>query len=215
MEVPSDFFSTISEEKWRTGRWSPEGVGGDEEEELWFLNRRSIVSNWSLCLVGCFSPSVVTSPYLWPGARLLTSCKKVKVSPSCSCQQGGAWGRWRRRTCRREERKPLRGWTLKTFSVKIDHQWPFILFVLFETTFTFTLCENGGWAKDFSCCLHVIRARCRNMSCCRIKLIENLNWLLPKRRSEKINKQTWLLNGLIVLMFASYSMNIVGKQELH
>ena len=34
MEVPSDFFSTRSEEKWRTGRWSPEGVGGDEEEEL-------------------------------------------------------------------------------------------------------------------------------------------------------------------------------------
>ena len=34
MEVPSDFFSKTSEEKWKTGRWSPEGVGGEEEEEL-------------------------------------------------------------------------------------------------------------------------------------------------------------------------------------
>ena len=63
--------------------WSPEGVGGEEEEQLFFLSRRSIVSDWSLCLVGCFSPSVVTSPYLWPGARrFLTSCKKAKVTQS-------------------------------------------------------------------------------------------------------------------------------------
>ena len=49
----------------------------------YFLSRRSIVSDWSLCLVGCFSPSVVTSPYLWPGARrFLTSCKKAKVTQS-------------------------------------------------------------------------------------------------------------------------------------
>ena len=34
MEVPSDFFSTTSEEKWRTGRWIPEGDGGEVEEKL-------------------------------------------------------------------------------------------------------------------------------------------------------------------------------------
>ena len=35
MEVPSDFFSSTSEEKWwRTGRWSPEGVGGEAEMKL-------------------------------------------------------------------------------------------------------------------------------------------------------------------------------------
>ena len=58
----------------------PKGVGGEEEEELSFFSRRFIVSNWSLCLVGCFSPSVVTSPYLWPDARFWTSSKKVKVN---------------------------------------------------------------------------------------------------------------------------------------
>ena len=45
------------------------GVGGEEVEELLFLSKRLKVSNWSLCLVGCFSPSVVTSPYLWPEAK--------------------------------------------------------------------------------------------------------------------------------------------------
>ena len=47
----------------------PKGVGGEEVEELLFLSKRLKVSNWSLCLVGCFSPSVVTSPYLWPEAK--------------------------------------------------------------------------------------------------------------------------------------------------
>ena len=57
MEVPSDFFSSTSEEKWwRTGRWSPEGDGGVEEEKLLFLSKRFILNFWSQCLVGCFSP---------------------------------------------------------------------------------------------------------------------------------------------------------------
>ena len=36
MEVPSDFFSKTSEEKWRTGRWSPEGDGGAERRTFIF-----------------------------------------------------------------------------------------------------------------------------------------------------------------------------------
>ena len=44
MEVPSDFFSSTSEEKWwRTGRWSPEGVGGEVEEKLLFFSKKSII----------------------------------------------------------------------------------------------------------------------------------------------------------------------------
>ena len=41
MEVPSDFFSTTSEEKWRTGRWSLEGDGGEVEEKLLFLSKKA------------------------------------------------------------------------------------------------------------------------------------------------------------------------------
>ena len=52
MEVPSDFFSSTSEEKWRTGRWSLEGDGGEVEEKLLFLSKRSIVCDWGLFLVG-------------------------------------------------------------------------------------------------------------------------------------------------------------------
>ena len=40
MEVPSDFFSSTSEEKWRTGRWSPEGDGGEVEGKLLFLSQK-------------------------------------------------------------------------------------------------------------------------------------------------------------------------------
>ena len=29
-----------SEEKWNTGRWSPEGVGGEVEKKLLFFSRR-------------------------------------------------------------------------------------------------------------------------------------------------------------------------------
>ena len=36
LEVPSDFFPTTSEEKWRTGRWSPEGDGGEERRTFIF-----------------------------------------------------------------------------------------------------------------------------------------------------------------------------------
>ena len=32
------------------------------------------------------------------------------------------WGLKRRRVCRREKRKPLRGLVLKTFAMKIDYQ---------------------------------------------------------------------------------------------
>ena len=74
---PPTSSQTTPEEKWRTGRWSPEGDGGEEEEELLFLTGR-FKSCWSLCLVGCFSPSVVTSPYLWPGARFQLQARKWK-----------------------------------------------------------------------------------------------------------------------------------------
>ena len=77
------FSSTTSEEKWISGRWSPGGLEVKRRRSFNFQAGGSIFSCWSLCLVGCFSPSVVTSPYLWPGARrFLTSCKKAKVTQS-------------------------------------------------------------------------------------------------------------------------------------
>ena len=57
------------------GGWRWRGGGA-------LIFRQEVQCCWSLCLVGCFSPSVVTSPYLWPGARFLKSCKKVKVTHS-------------------------------------------------------------------------------------------------------------------------------------
>ena len=36
-EVFPDFSSTTPEEKWKSGRWSPGKVGGEEEEKLLFL----------------------------------------------------------------------------------------------------------------------------------------------------------------------------------
>ena len=53
---PPTSFQTTSDEKWRTGRWSPEGDGGVEEEELQFFSKRFISDFRSQCLVGCFSP---------------------------------------------------------------------------------------------------------------------------------------------------------------
>ena len=42
MEVFPNFSSTTPEEKRKSGRWSPGKDGGEEEEELLFLSRRSI-----------------------------------------------------------------------------------------------------------------------------------------------------------------------------
>ena len=53
--TPTSFLTT-TDEKWRTGRWSPEGDGGVEEEELQFFSKRFISDFRSQCLVGCFSP---------------------------------------------------------------------------------------------------------------------------------------------------------------
>ena len=70
-----------------------------------------------------------------------------------------------------EERKPLRGWDLKTISMNIDNQCDH--FSSLSTLATLSLSpisEKESISKDFSCRLHVIRARCRNMLCYRNKL---------------------------------------------
>ena len=46
MEVFPDFSSSTPEEKWKSGRWSPGKDGGEEEEKLLFLSRRSNLKWW-------------------------------------------------------------------------------------------------------------------------------------------------------------------------
>ena len=91
---PPTSFQTTSDEKWRTGRWSPEGDGGVEEEELQFFSKRFISNFRSQCLVGCFSPVWEHPPTLskMTGSQISTSCKKVKVNPLWR-QSGGFYFR--------------------------------------------------------------------------------------------------------------------------
>ena len=63
MEVFPDFSSTTPEEKWKSGRWSPGKDGGEEEEKLLFLRRKSIFQQLESVFGGVLFPSVVTSPY--------------------------------------------------------------------------------------------------------------------------------------------------------
>ena len=64
MEVFPDFSSLTPEEKWKSGRWSPGKDGGEEEEKLLFLRRKSIFQQLESVFGGVLLPSVVTSPYL-------------------------------------------------------------------------------------------------------------------------------------------------------
>ena len=71
LEVPSDFFPTTSEEKWRTGRWSPEGDGGVEEEELQFLARGLFQTSGVSVWWGAF-PQCGNIPLLMTGSQIST-----------------------------------------------------------------------------------------------------------------------------------------------
>ena len=50
MEVFPDFSSSTPEEKWKSGRWSPGKDGGEEEEKLLFLSRRSNFQATGVCV---------------------------------------------------------------------------------------------------------------------------------------------------------------------
>ena len=60
MEVFPDFSLTTPKEKWKSGRWSPGKVGGEEEEKLLFLRRKSIFQQLESVFGGVLLPSVVS-----------------------------------------------------------------------------------------------------------------------------------------------------------
>ena len=66
---PLTSFQTTSEEKWSTGRWSPEGDGGVEEEELQFLARGLFQTSGVSVWWGAF-PQCGNIPLLMTGSQI-------------------------------------------------------------------------------------------------------------------------------------------------
>ena len=130
------------------------------EDCSWFVC--SVNLRWLNCMEYFFSFVSFLSTRLWYWWSLRSSCTYF-VFILCICMCIG----------------------LQTNMI-VDYQWPFSLFVYFGTTFTLIPCEKEGWVKDFSCCLRVIRAWCRNMLCCRIKLRD----IIVAKKDVWENKQT-------------------------
>ena len=82
MEVFPDFSSSTPEEKWKSGRWSPGKDGGEEEEKLLFLSRRSNFQATGVCVWWGAFTQCGDIPLLMTGSKnFWTKCKKVKVNP--------------------------------------------------------------------------------------------------------------------------------------
>ena len=72
MEVPSDFFSTTSEEKWRTGRWSPEGDGGAEGSTFIF-EQEDLISVTGVSSWWCYFAQGGGTPLIIAGIKILAT----------------------------------------------------------------------------------------------------------------------------------------------
>ena len=61
MEVFPDFSSTTPEEKWKSGRWSPGRVGGEEEEKLFLRKKFDFNELEPVLVLFCFVASLCCS----------------------------------------------------------------------------------------------------------------------------------------------------------